>query len=824
MKKLLLIFIVCMTLLLSVACSDEQTDKPTDDPSDSATDDYDYPEGALPLTVENISTYFDIKVKTELDYNGYLYQTKATTYVALVPKGEYSEVVGEIKFDINTKIRKSVSGNLETMLSNTEQRMLLSEPLNNMSHTLSVNGGSGSVNDPSFRVVSGTDSITLNSVYGYVIPGNKTPSAYDSLTDGQKEASFDVLAELTELVSAFEDKFNSASSFNIASATSYKLGSIYGSGLSVNITNTVASHKIDLANNRFTYNDDRYLLIDGVWANQYLNAYNLVQLNKSSYTIEDVVSQSTPTFALFDPTAIYVKRSDRTFEAYTTLSSMQNSYVKEKLIASLDEYGVTTRYNEFVVVYTFSFEDNALWFNARIDHVDYGYHVHYVDIDVTFYQNITELNSCEVELYSPDTHKFALADNLEEAKLFNSGLVTVDGSTELIYYTTFGKSYEGYTNPDQENYLPVRITEGGVYKFSNNRLSIYDSEGRAYSGEYFEPGMYYIELYGVLYGVTNKVITVSSDIYDDYGSLSSPTPIGADGSFSAHLEANADRVTFSYSPEQTGMYEFPVMKNVSIYAYYADELDFSFLQIRSECPSIYLEEGTSYVFAFVYEVYGGEDDPAVTHSGNLKLIGNPTTGLIAVGKEPTEIFIRYDTAVITFTVDSLGEYSVSIEVLGGWQTPSFHISPYDGGSIAYDLIRYEDGKPIYTLTPGDYLIEISMNMNAYLKANVSVITVTEGVEESREIEIGEDPVTVSGSTLTTILSNSKLYFNVDERSTLFTEAGSSFYTLYSADGTRIGSGGQYAKSYELEAGRYYIFFERTVYTTVYDFSVTLSLK
>ncbi|MBQ2876772.1 MAG: hypothetical protein IJE25_07165 [Clostridia bacterium] len=823
MKKILLTVIITIVCLIIASCGDSsdngtQNSPSKDDPSKN------YPDGAVALTENNLDDYFDIKVRTELNYNGYTYSTTATTYVSFVPKGEYSEVSGEVCFDINTRIKQNITGNFETKVAQLEERILLLAPLNNTSHVLGVNGGSGTLNDPSFMVVSGTDNITVKSVYGYIIPGEKEQNEYESITDEEKALSDEVLSELAELVSSFETAYRQSKSHSISSATVYKLGSLYGSGLSVNRTSTLASHRIDIGNGRFTYNEDICYRTGDEYVREYLNSFDLVETDASPYTLDFVLEQAEAEFSLFDSSAIYVKNTDSSYFGYTTLSAMKNSFVKEQLIKLLDEYGVTGKYNEFVVKYSFSFEEGAFYFNAKIDHLDYNYHVHFVDIDVTFYQNITELNSCTIELYSEAGHKAALSDNKEDAVRFKSGLVEIDETTDLIYFSTLGKSYPGYTRPDQENFLPIHIKEGGVYKFKGDYSYIYDSTGRSFDEDYFTAGIYFLELSNVVYGVTNRVLEVSCDIYEDYGKLTDPTPLGADGSFVARLEAHADRVVFSFTPDKSGMYEFPVMSNVNIYAYYADDIEHYFIFIPNSFPSVYLEEGIAYVFAFVYEVYGEEDDPTVTHSGKLEFIGDPPTEIAVVGKEPSEIFVRSDTAYLNFTVDALGEYTVNIDHIRGWSDPSFTVTPYDPkDKIDYDLIRYVDGRPIYTLTPGKYVIDISMNPNAYLVANVSVVTVTEGVDEVKEAVITDEPTLVRSSTLTTILSKSRTYFTVDDTSVLTSLAGSSFYTLYSEDGTRLGSAGQYSKSYELEAGRYYILFERTVYTTVYDFEATFTL-
>ena len=362
-KGFLILLILALAVLCLFSCK-----RGNDLPSEN-----EYPEGAIALTTDNLFAYFDAEVTTRCQYDYGYGQTDVSSYVALVPRGEYAEIVGEISFELNAVVRQYGLSNLKLRVSNSTHRLRLeSDGVTNTEINATVSGGGSSVTQE-LVPVEDSNSITLKSVTGYVILGEKKPYPHELITDSQRAESAEILSELRYRVEELKTEYDSAESFNYLSQTKYNLTSVFGEDLSVNRTATHKGVTVDLVNRRFKIGSDVYYVYNGTPVCQSLGTNGFVTLSKTGMTLDGVMSEYPPVWEIFDTGAVYFKEGENLYVAVTTLYDMSDGVFKQRLLAELADKGITTKYNRMTVRYEYGFDAGSLMLLVTVDYTDLQY-------------------------------------------------------------------------------------------------------------------------------------------------------------------------------------------------------------------------------------------------------------------------------------------------------------------------------------------------------------------------------------------------------------------------------------------------------------------
>ena len=154
-KRILILILSAVLLALSlVGCKGD-----SDDPAVGGNEKY--PEGAIPLTLDNFEDYFEIRVTTDLevdyieDYAGVHKMTNAESYVALVPKKDYTAVRGRLEFLLNAGISVGYSSVSQFKIAQGVQHILLGEGIRNASFRMTADS------DYDYTVTHGSNTVTL---------------------------------------------------------------------------------------------------------------------------------------------------------------------------------------------------------------------------------------------------------------------------------------------------------------------------------------------------------------------------------------------------------------------------------------------------------------------------------------------------------------------------------------------------------------------------------------------------------------------------------------------------------------------------------------
>ncbi|MBQ2794107.1 MAG: hypothetical protein IJF05_05370 [Clostridia bacterium] len=778
-KGFLILLILALAVLCLFSCK-----RGNDLPSEN-----EYPEGAIALTTDNLFAYFDAEVTTRCQYDYGYGQTDVSSYVALVPRGEYAEIVGEISFELNAVVRQYGLSNLKLRVSNSTHRLRLeSDGVTNTEINATVSGGGSSVTQE-LVPVEDSNSITLKSVTGYVILGEKKPYPHELITDSQRAESAEILSELRYRVEELKTEYDSAESFNYLSQTKYNLTSVFGEDLSVNRTATHKGVTVDLVNRRFKIGSDVYYVYNGTPVCQSLGTNGFVTLSKTGMTLDGVMSEYPPVWEIFDTGAVYFKEGENLYVAVTTLYDMSDGVFKQRLLAELADKGITTKYNRMTVRYEYGFDAGSLMLLVTVDYTDLQYDVDYVNIHAETIQKITDINNTEVRLYNPDSYIFLPADSLEEAMELGGAEITLEKGREYFTATTYSYEYEGWTNPPTERYFPLVIEESGVYTLTPERdtLAIYDAEGRQIYPEsrvYLTAGRYYLCLHGVLYGREDRRIDVDVIYLEDYGEVSNAAPI-ENGEYSVRFEATSDRVAFSFTPDGDGLYSLLKREDVTLYLYSAGEDVTLVDEIWAEEHTAMLTAGVEYILLLEYR-----GTQALEFTAEVEYIGAPTSldGFV-LSEEWQEVFLYadgFDKLPVSVTV--AGEYYVELEWIAGQEEIGGSFYTADGSY--YDLFKYVYINGVETkitqLDCGEYYFDVDVYSNGFFKGRVRLVTHATRITEQSEAVIGtESYTTLTTSDLSVTYSTSTFTFEVTEDSVLYWTEDSDFFTIYDENGNRI---------------------------------------
>lgn len=785
MKKLTSLLIVILVVLCLFAC-DRKGGEGTD-----------YPDGAIALSADNFSQYFDVRVVTDVDedyftdHAGVHKQTKAVSYLAIIPRADYSAVSGSIRYKLNSGLIKGYSQNYnELPFAVGEETLALKPGIVNKSYDLTV------TSDYTYHDNDRMNNITVISVTGYVIPGStNTPTEADELTDADRDASPTVRDELAAAISDYSADFSGVSRFNYTPTGVYHFGSLYGAGRDKSNLANLGLGKFCADKDAGVYKRGQftYVLRDGVLYEQSLNSAGLVSESISGVTLEELNATGPVFDGLLDSSAVYVKRENSTggtdYIAYTTLYEMKNPTVREYFEEHLKNYGITSHWDKFAVKYTYSFIDGDFLFDATVTYKNDRYPVEYTDVRVSYGYKLADVGTATVTPYVAGKDAFALQDNLADAMKLGTGAVRLARGQNSFRLTTYSTAYEGYGNTNVENYLPLIIEESGVYTFtpSMKYITMYDADGRQIYPQdnvYYPAGTYYLCAESVLYGKNQITVEVSAKYFNDYGSTDAPTELA--GEADILFEGKEDRVVLSFTPDTDGIWSIGGLADVTMQVDLSgDGADICYVYEGEYCLN--LTAGREYILVLDYR--GEGENVAMTASP--RFIASPMDyGELSITTEWQDVvFWSEGEGRIPVSIDGPGEYFVEFE----WQSGQ----KLSGGSFytaegklwnSYRYIDLEDGgeMKLTQLTAGEYLYDIPLYMNRYFVGRVRLVTYTEGVTEERSITLPtDDYLTVETSELPTLFSTSSFTFTLDSAARLLATVDSDFFTLYDGDGKRI---------------------------------------
>ena len=811
MKKLFLLICV-VTMLLLVGCNDNQ-------PSTGGNN---YPDGAEEIKVDNFNDYFDVKVTTDISENyfedngQYLKQTKAVSYVAFVPKNNYSKVTVELKFQLNSKISIGYS-NIGDLVESNEQSITLNNGITNKSFTITKE------NDYTYNVVSGSNTITITSVTGYVMPGKDIYELNEYETALQTQTTEDsnlVKSELETVINNYEYKFNNANSYKYTPTSYYEFKSIYGTGRDttnkVNLGNN--GYSVDVQNKIYSTSLYNYYVKNDSVYRQYKNQFGLVEENvEEDMSPETFISEVSPSFeGLFDENAIYVKNGTE-YYGYITLDKMSNDYISEYFKSHLQNYNITSNWDKFVVKYSYLLNDESFLYEVELHYANALYPNEYYDNTIVYGFKISNLNKENLTIYVAGKDSFALEDNKEDALKYLTGLVEVDSNTTEIKFSTCN-THTGEPSSMDRNYLPIRIKESGLYEFyiDGRKIEIYSAETNYTSQYYYNAGLYYYYESYVPYGKTDITIQVVGSELNDYADMNNPVDI-LDNTIDVYLENVKDKQAFKFVPAETGLYEFIFEEQfIRIYAYTLDDFN-SYFDATSYYHSIYFEKGKQYILTVEHS---NHDIDILSTTIGIEYVGMPNMETPEIKSEPTEVLFGNNLSYWYFDITTAGYYLLNVNKTGGYGSNTIHICDEYGDTYGVKEVKVAlpDGTKAFYLTEGRHYARFDITSNSYFKGTINYELKVPTIIKEQEIILSFDNYVEVSEILPTIGSKLTIWFEITEKCNLLSPT-TGLGRIYYEDGRIVqrNSSTNYTDVFhnniecycwkELEPGKYYMILE-----------------
>ena len=693
MKKIL--WILCLLLVLIISSCENGT---------FGEEPLEIPEGAVKLTKFNFDDYFSIKLRSR--NTSWFSDDTAEVSVSIVPKDFYQEVGGKIELKIESYVYSKDS----------------SEPICNIVDENKIFELNNDVVNETFSIRLDEDDVEVNNyknnaeivkISGYVLVGEKPLNEIEKLTSEDYTNSNSVYEEVEALIDTWKPVCANAKNYQFDKSNTYCYSSIYNDDLSYKSGMFAEfSSSVDKENMIYSRGDERYIPYNNNTIYQEKTHDGRVRTYISGTNMEDLFEQSTFNFEfVMDNSCTYVKESDTVYYGYTTFDKMKSSTLKQDILAMFNSRRIKSNYDDIIFKYTYIITNDSLEVRIELKFKDYHFHIDYYELNHLYSQKIYNINNTTVELYSEEDYEFVLCHDLEDAVATKAGLVLVDSTTKEINFKVYNYDYS-YDTPsyyDYENYLPIKITKGGVYRFDDNKYQIYDEFGDYFTTQsydtYFPEGIYFIEVNKVSAGVHDRTINVSVEIFDDYGDLNNPILI-ENNSFSCHLEGLTDVEAFLFIPDKTGIYKLNKHENVFISVYDKDNLTDkieSLFEVGLDC---YLEKGKSYVYKMENINYDG----SVSYQGQITYIGEPTYDIV-LSEEFSEILVfdgsTFDNHEFSLDIESYGKYKIEYEFVSGENISSFFIIDEEGEYL--DPIEYIENYSdrIYVLEQGKYTVALS---------------------------------------------------------------------------------------------------------------------
>ena len=368
-----------------------------------------------------------------------------------------------------------------------------------------------------------------------------------------------------------------------------------------------------------------------------------------------------------------------------------------------------------------------------------------------------------------------------------TGLVEVTPSTERIYFTLFQNSSTTPTASTQ-NYLPLRITEGGLYEFRDeqgNRLELYSLEDQSATAYYLTPGLYYIRFSFVPYGATRRVMTVATTKLNDYADMENPIPQNGN-TLSVNLESVKDKQAFSFTPEESGIYRFSdTDANITFTLYQKEQTKDYISACNKPYLTLYMEEGVQYIItAHIYARNVGEDE-TLTQNFTLTYLGAPMSEPPLMTEDFQDVFLGNGMFSLAVSIERAGYYTVDFLYGEGYEDPYGYFADEEGYSDQrVKMIKLSDGREAYYLPVGEYRYCFSAVANSYIKGRIRLITEVLAQNSEEAVPLSYDAYTTLNVNLPTISSKVTFYFDIPEGANLLCPS-SRFMVLYRADGTRV---------------------------------------
>lgn len=811
MKKIFL-FICIITMLILVGCNNTPTIGGNND----------YPAGAEEIKVDNFNDYFDVKVTTDISENYFeddaqcSKQTKAVSYVAFIPKTNYSAVVVELKFKLNSKISMGYS-NIGDPVNSVEQTITLNKGITNKSFTITKE------NDYTYNVVSGSNNITIKSVTGYVMPGKDIYelNEYENVLQTQTlENSNIVKSELETVINTYKEKFNNANSYKYTPTSYYEFKSIYGTGRDV-------TNKVNLGNNGYSVDKENkiystslynyYVKNDSVYR-QYKNQFGLVEENvKENMDINTFIDDVAPSFeGLFDENAIYVKNGTE-YYGYITLDKMSNDNIVGYFKEHLQNHKITSNWDKFVVKYSYLIQDESFLFEVELHYANALYDNEYYDNTAVYGFKISSLNKAQPTIYVAGKDSFALEDNKEDALKYLTGLVEVDSSTTEIKFSICN-TQQGEASSGDRNYLPIRIKESGLYEFyiDGRKVDIYSAETNYTSQYYYNEGLYYYYESYVPYGKTDITIQVVGSELDDYADMDNALDITGN-TLPVYLENVKDKQAFKFIPAETGLYEFIFEDQyITICAYNINDFN-SYFDATSYYHTIYFEGGIEYVLTVEHN---NQEIDIVDTTIDIDYIGMPSIEAPEITSEPIEVLFGNNLFHCYFDIIKPGYYVLNVNQTAGYESDSIHLcNEYgDTSGVKEVKVTLEDGTKAFYLTEGRHYVGFDIYSNTYFKGTISYELKVPTVIKEEKITLSFENYSNVSEILPTIGSKLTIWFEIHEKCNLLSpttglgriyyEDGRIVQRYYNTNCNDVFHGNIECYCWkELEPGKYYMILE-----------------
>ena len=447
--------------------------------------------------------------------------------------------------------------------------------------------------------------------------------------------------------------------------------------------------------------------------------------------------------------------------------------------------------------------------------------------EIIVISKIHNVNNVTIELYDPSEHQFALNSTFEEAVDNLYGLKEVNKETKYINFTT--------NNQIGDNYLPIKITEAGNYKFthSNIKFEIYDINKQEVVGDYFKEGLYIIRILNNQSAKSSKINVAYYEL-NDYDTFENPREI-LNETINLNLENVYDRQIYSYEVSESGVYQFDSIAatKIKIDIYDSADLSKKINTLTNGKESIILDEGKKYLFVFYCDVH---NDLYQDYDINLVYHGDVSTKSISITEEWSDEFLIYRDGKdykLFFDVDKTGVYVIEVMDSDG-DISSCNIgclkSANGGNQIPEEL---EDGTNLYYLNSGQNYYYYFNQVNDFYKGKFRYRFIAETTFIEKEVEFANEYITIT-EVVPTKFSNVKVYFTVGESSYLLLKKGDELPPIYNESHNKVTligetymdevAGFEVYKYRILEPGNYYFYCTETINMLGSNISFTVKLE
>ncbi len=661
---LLVLILVCTSF---VACD-------TDENNDN---DAPLPNGAISVDLSNIHDYFDIKTSYEHDQADY---ATVELMVSFIPKHEYSQSTVVVKYRHNALWDKS----LQSLVTPETPTVALGGKTPTAHSVFSTFSGH------EYDVKSGTNTITFESVNGYVIK-EQNPSVRATYNEENGDA-------LRAKLAVFQNAFNSDSNILKLSVTNSRVKtSIYGKTSTQSSASTTIINKASgaLRTQNSNTNGSGYFVKDNNVYEEILRDGKIAIQQSTASAYQNSLNMYLSAFTFYTDSSLLGSVSKQSDNVYVAKNSFENFHIDCR-----DEFAFHPGDNakKFDVETAYTFDTNKLKIAYRIS--QYGM---YSDVQSHVINTTRTYEICDKYENLFDNYPTSAQSSIQSALDFCIPFEVADTKTISILPAVSG----------QEHYFVVEFGNGLYYSTTTTEgcdIRILDSEGNLVSSV-SEPTMLdgkYVVKMRVSYGYdTPNTLNATFTKYarttvPDYNN---PTKVGSDGILSGTIECWGDKEVFEITITDE-LNEIKLLSDTSVSINITKQGDDTSHGIQATASSfVRLSPATYQIEVLTHDKNACNIDYQI----EIKSANKAIDGFEITDADTTIPMFRYFDFV-----DGMATFTATMQISedGNYKIVSTdnliygYVEIFDANGTE---IRKPYGSDAFTLTAGTYTVKISSN-------------------------------------------------------------------------------------------------------------------